>query len=145
MKTTTYIITGLFAAMVWLAGCTTSPEDRINRSPEVFAQLPAEQQALVKEGKVGIGFGPDAVRLAVGKPDRIWTRTSAEGASEVWSYTTWQTDLGEPLYQGWYHRAYPGLYPLYFSRYPTRREYEYFKVVFGPDNKVVAVERDARR
>jgi len=57
------ILTGLFA------GCA-SPDKRISRSPEVFARLSPEQQALVKQGKVAVGFGADAVLLAVGSPDR---------------------------------------------------------------------------
>jgi len=128
-----------------LAGCV-SPDARIKRSPEMFARLSTEQQVLVKEGRVGVGFDADAVQLAVGKPDRVWTRTDAAGTSEVWSYTRWESDFGQPLYSGWYHRYYGGgFYPLYKSDYPGRREYEYFRVLFGPDRTVTAVEQDARR
>ncbi len=135
----------LFITLMWLAGCA-SPEARINRAPESFARLSPEQQALVKQGRVGIGFDGDAVQLAVGKPDRIWSRTDASGTSEVWSYTRWESDLGQPLYTGWYHRySGAGVYPLYYTAYPGRREYEYFRVVFGPDRKVTVVEQDARR
>ncbi len=125
-----------------LAGCA-SPDTRIKRSPELFASLSPEHQALVREGKVAIGFGPDAVRLAVGNPDRIWTRTDATGTSEVWSYVTWENDMGRPLYRGWYHLN-SDLYPYYYLNYPARREREYFKVVFGSDGKVVAIEQDSR-
>jgi hypothetical protein len=137
-----FVLTAFLALTMWLGGCA-SPDARIKRSPEVFARLSPEQQALVKEGKVAIGFDADAVRLAVGNPDRIWTRTDAEGTRELWSYTTWETDLGQPLYRGWYHMN-SGLYPLYYDDYPGRREHEYFKVVFGPDGKVTAIEQDLR-
>lgn len=132
----------LFAALLALAlaGCST-PDKRISRSPEVFARLTPEQQALVKEGKVAVGFDADAVLLAVGSPDRKWTRTDAAGVREVWSYTTWENDRGELLYQGWYH----DVSPFYYLNYPSRREHEYIKVVFGPDGKVAAIEEELPR
>lgn len=134
--------TVLLALAVWAAGCV-SPETRINQSPETFARLSPEHQALVREGKVGLGFSADAVRLAVGEPDRRWTRTDAAGNSEVWSYTSWENDLGRPLYRGWYHLQ-ADYAPLYYMNASARREREYFKVVFGRDGRVVAVEQDSR-
>lgn len=124
-----------------LGGCA-SPDARIKRSPEIFARLTPEHQALVKEGRVAVGFEPDAVRLAVGEPDRTWTRTDANGVSEVWSYITWANDRGDVLYRGWYH-AGVGAYPYYLNE-PSRREQEYFKVVFGPNGKVTVIEQDSR-
>ena len=135
----------LFAVvlMALVAGCATTPDKRIGQSPEVFARLTPEQQALVKQGKVAVGFDADAVLLAVGSPDRKWTRMDAAGTREVWSYTTWENDRGQPLYQGWYHGADAS--PFYYLNYPARREHEYFKVVFGPDGKVAAIEEDLPR
>lgn len=131
------------AVMLGLAGCA-SPDARIKRSPEIFARLTPGQQALVKEGRVGIGFDADAVRLAVGDPDRRWTRTDASGTRDVWSYTTWQNDAGQPLYRGWYHMS-PAYSPVYYMNYSDRREQEYFKVVFGADGKVAVIEEDTTR
>lgn len=133
------IVPVLVLAVVGMAGCA-SPDARIKRSPEVFARLSPEQQDLVREGRVGIGFDADAVRLAVGEPDRFWTRTDASGVSEVWSYTNWRSEHGTPLYRGWYHRGLSA-YPYYMND-PARREQEYFKVIFGRDGKVSAVEQD---
>jgi hypothetical protein len=130
------VVTSLF-----LGGCAT-PDARIKASPEVFARLSPEHQALVKEGRVGIGFDTDAVRLAVGDPDRRWSRTDATGTSEVWSYTSWENDLGQPLFRGWYH-GYAMSPSAYYLNAPSRREREYFKVVFGTDGKVLAVEQTA--
>jgi hypothetical protein len=141
MKPFFYWTLGVLMAAL-LSGCAT-PETRIKREPEMFARLSPEQQALVKEGKVGVGFDADAVRLAVGEPDRKWTRTDASGTREVWSYTTWENDLGQPLFRGWYHsRADVGSF--YYLNYPGRREREYFKVVFGVDGKVTAIEEEKR-
>ena len=131
----------LIVAAGFFAGCA-SPEARIRKNPELFAKLTAEQQALVKAGKVGVGFDEDMVRLAVGEPDRKWVRTDAAGSSEVWSYTTWEDVGGVPLYRGWYQRYYDPS-PLYYLNYPDRREHEYFKVVLK-DGKVTSVEQETR-
>ncbi len=141
MKTSLVVSFVLAGVIGFMAGCA-SPDARIKRSPEAFERLSPEHQALVREGKVGIGFEADAVRLAVGAPDRTWTRTDASGVSEVWSYTTWTTDRGMPLYRGWYHHGMSA-YPYYLND-PARREQEYFKVVFGPNGKVTAIEQDRR-
>ncbi|CAM2899517.1 hypothetical protein [Rariglobus hedericola] len=134
------LLVALLAMTLGFAGCAT-PDARIKRSPEVFARLSPDQQALVKEGRVAIGFDEDAVMLALGLPDRKWTRTDAKGTQEVWSYTTWENDLGQPLYRGWYHLS-PDFSPVYYLNYPARREREYFKVIFGADRKVSVIEED---
>lgn len=140
---TSPLIAVFLALAALLSGCTT-PDRRIRESPEAFARLTPAQQDLVKQGRVAVGFNADAVRLAVGMPDRKWTRTDAAGTREVWSYTTWENDLGQPLHQGWYHRGVD-VSPFYYLNYPARREHEYFKVVFGSDGKVVAIEEDMPR
>jgi len=118
-------------ALAVLAGCVT-PAARINRSPEVFAKLSTTDQQLIREGKVAVGFTPEMVRLALGEPDRVFTRTDASGVNEAWSYTTYETDDGVVLYRGYYHRDWcdPFYYPYYMSS-PSRRTREYFKVVFS--------------
>lgn len=124
----------LFFAVICLlfaAGCST-PAARIERHPEVFNQLAPGDQQLIREGKVAIGFTPEMVKLALGDPDRKFLRTDANGTSESWSYTTWEGPDGALLYRGYYHRYYgwgDPLFPYYLS-YPSRREREYFKVVF---------------
>jgi hypothetical protein len=149
----------LFAgcAALLLAGCST-PDTRIRANPEVFNRLSAEEQDLIREGRVAIGFDQEMVRLAVGDPDRVWTRTDQDGASESWSYTTYETHDGFPLYRGFYHRYYHpyygglrsryyggfahGYYPYYLS-YPGRQDREVFKVLFK-DGRVVAIEQESR-
>lgn len=137
----------LFAGLIALfaAGCST-PETRIRANPELFNRLSPEEQNLIREGRVGIGFDQEMVRLAVGTPDRIWTRTDTEGATESWSYTTYETMDGFPLYRGFYHRYYGGWYDTYYPyylAYPARRDREVFKVVFK-EGRVVAIEQESR-
>ena len=39
----------------FLFGCST-PESRIRRNPELFAQIPPAQQELIRKGEVALGF-----------------------------------------------------------------------------------------
>jgi len=139
MKTAALIFSVI--ALALFAGCST-PEARIQKNPEIFAKLSPSDQQLIREGKVGLGFSPDMVKLALGDPDRVFTRTDAQGTNESWSYTTYETDDGMLLYRGYYHRFWgwgDPLFPYYMS-YPTRRDREYLKVVFT-DGKVSAIEQ----
>lgn len=80
-----YLIFAAALSTVWLAGCST-PSTRIKHNPEVFARLDPNQKALVRAGQVGLGMNMLAVELAVGKPDRITERTSAEAQTQIWRY-----------------------------------------------------------
>lgn len=135
----------LAAGLAVLAGCST-PATRIKDNPEAFSRLTRQQQELIKEGKVAIGFDQSMVKLAIGDPDRTRERTDVNGTSEIWSYVTYEGDDGVPLYRGYYHRYYYGMrdpfYPYYLS-YPTRTEHEHFRVVFR-DGKVVVIENETR-
>ena len=80
------------AALLTVAGCST-PESRIKKNPELFEQLAPEIQAAVKLGHVDVGFPRDAVQLALGTPNRRYTRRVGGGKTvEVWSYTSSKTD-----------------------------------------------------
>lgn len=73
----------LMTALIF-AGCAT-PEARIRRNPQLFAQLAPDQQALIIRGQIAIGFDAEMVRLALGEPDRIQAGTDAADI-EIWSY-----------------------------------------------------------
>lgn len=75
----------LLATLCIAAGCA-SPEARIRKNPEMFEALPEEVRAQVERGQVEPGFAEDAVFLALGKPDREYTRRTEAGVSKVWSY-----------------------------------------------------------
>ena len=130
-------------ALAVLPACST-PDRRIKRNQEVFDALPPDRQALIREGKVAIGFTPDEVRLALGDPDQRWVRTDAKGSTEIWSYTTYDNSAGVPLYRGYYHRYYGG-YPYYYDSlyYADARPREYFKVGFA-GGLVAVIEQEAR-
>jgi len=69
-----------------VSGCA-SPDYRIKKNPELFATFPPEVQALVQQGQIDIGFEPEMVRMALGEPNRVYTRQTAGDMIEVWSYT----------------------------------------------------------
>jgi hypothetical protein len=73
-----------------LGGCST-PATRINAAPETFARLAFDVQAAVRAGQVGLGFRPEAVRLALGEPTRIVHRTENDGEIETWHYFTYES------------------------------------------------------
>lgn len=77
-------------AVLNFAGCA-SPDYRIGKNPELFASFPPEVQELVRKGQVNIGFTPPMVSMALGEPDRKYTRLTEAGSLEVWSYTSTQT------------------------------------------------------
>ena len=126
----------------FLAGCST-PATRINRNLALFNSLPASDQELVKQGRVAVGFTTDAVRLALGDPDRIYTRTDVGGQSESWVYSTWSSRGGGMIYyRGYYHHGFPGMYH-YWMDFDDREEVERFRVIIK-DGKVTAVEEMRR-
>jgi hypothetical protein len=73
------------ACALFAAGCSTV-DSRIAKNREAFNTWPAAVQDKVVQGKIDIGFTADQVRVALGEPDRVWTRTTADGTSQVWSY-----------------------------------------------------------
>jgi hypothetical protein len=68
-----------------VAGCST-PASRISRNAAAFAEWPAAVQEKVRAGQIDLGFTPEQVRTALGQPDRVTTRTTNDGTSEVWAY-----------------------------------------------------------
>jgi hypothetical protein len=130
-----------------LAGCST-PQSRIDANPAAFNSLPPQQQALVKAGQVGIGMSMEAVKLSLGDPDRVTSRTDAQGQEQVWHYVQYESG-GVYLYTGYYHRWRhggwggwwgPG-YPWYMD-YPNRSVYDRISVEFR-NGQVVAINKDA--
>jgi hypothetical protein len=73
------------ACALILTGCSTV-DSRIAKNRDAFNSWPPAVQDKVVLGQIDIGFTPDQVRVALGEPDRVFTRTAADGTSQVWSY-----------------------------------------------------------
>ena len=132
------VLLGLLLGLFALGGCST-PATRIRQSPELFNSLSAQDQELIKQGKVAVGFTPEMVKLAVGEPDRIYTRTDADGKNESWVYTSYSSRGGTMVYyRGFYHRWHPGMYAFY-ADYSDREAVERYRVTFK-DGRVSSIE-----
>jgi outer membrane protein assembly factor BamE (lipoprotein component of BamABCDE complex) len=129
-----------------IAGCST-PDTRIKSSPDVFARLNPDQQALVKSGHIAVGFEMDAVRLALGDPDRVLLITNAAGQHEVWNYVTYEDYQGGIIFEGYYHRyrGWGGPYfyggvPFY-DGYPARI-HSRIHIVFDASGRVESIQQE---
>jgi hypothetical protein len=78
-------------------GCSSTPQSRIKKNPEVFNSYSAEVRSFIEKGRVAVDFTPEQVRLALGAPDRVLTRMSAAGNEEVWIYRENKARFGVEL------------------------------------------------
>lgn len=131
-----------FLVLLALAGCAT-PSSRISDRPEVFSQTTPQQQQMIRQGRVGVGFTPDFVRLAMGEPDRVTERDDPSGTELIWHYQSNPDYTGVMGNYGWGYGG-PwywggGFAPVTVVEAP-RQESDKLRVVFR-DNKAVSVER----
>lgn len=75
----------LGCALLFAAGCSTVGS-RIARHRDAFESWPLDVQQNVQTGQIELGYTPEQVRVALGEPARTFTRTDADGISEVWAY-----------------------------------------------------------
>jgi hypothetical protein len=152
MKNTKILIElAAVSGAAWLAGCNATPDARIRDNPEVFAQLTPQEQAMVKAGQVGLGFSADAVKLALGTPDRVTLRTDDKGQLQIWHYVeTVYYDgaflYGGPYWGGWGGRHWGGWgggWGRGWGPYPVGpvSTYDHFRVEFR-NGKVVAFNQE---
>jgi len=91
MKTTALSLRSLFpfvAALVALviSGCST-PAGRISKNQDAFDSWPVEVREKVRAGQVDLGFTPEQVLVALGKPTRTYAHKSENGEAEIWAYS----------------------------------------------------------
>lgn len=136
----------LFALL--LLSCAT-PDARIKKHQELYDSLDPQTQERVREGRVALGDHPDVVFIARGKPDREYTRRTADGLREVWAYTGHYTQTRRQLVDGNFRVRDSRTGQIHTVRdqvwveVPTYHEYDQFRVEFLND-RVVAVEELAR-
>ncbi len=134
----------LFSAL-WLAGCA-SPASRIKKNPELFASFPPEVQEKVRQGKVEVGFNTDMVAMALGAPDRSYSRSTADGTTEIWAYVDYRYSYDQQMVRGTFHyRDEQGrtrtAHDNVWVDVENRTEYERMRVEFR-NKLVVAIERE---
>ena len=72
--------------LLLLAGCASTPSQRIEKNQAVFDSFPVAAQARIRGGQIDLGFNPDMVRIALGEPGRKLVCRTAEGETEIWLY-----------------------------------------------------------
>jgi hypothetical protein len=84
MKTLLVVIAAS-ALLTMAVGCA-SVDSRVSDHQAAFSSWPPDVQEKVRAGKVELGFTPEMVEVALGKPDRLASRTTDRGQSELWIY-----------------------------------------------------------
>ncbi|HUG12551.1 MAG TPA: hypothetical protein VMM36_16150 [Opitutaceae bacterium] len=108
-------------AFVLLAGCSTI-NSRIKANPAVFDALPLETQEKVRKGIVEVGYSPDMVYIAMGRPSEKRSSRSATLEKETWIYSV--------HYQDWVGRAMVGYRRVVVYDEKTKRTYVYHQPVY---------------
>ncbi len=75
----------LGAAVIALAACSTT-DSRIRRHQALFDGYPPEVQHHIRNRMIGIGYSPEMVLMALGKPDRRTEVQTGDGTAEIWTY-----------------------------------------------------------
>ena len=83
ISTTAVVLTALI--LIAATGCS-SVDSRIKDHQAAFNAAPPVVQTKIRAGQVEVGFTPEQVTMALGTPDRSYTRTTARGTSEIWAY-----------------------------------------------------------
>ena len=99
-------------------GCTSTPQTRVQKNPEMLATLSEQEREMVLRGAITEGMSRNAVYLAWGRPDSVATGSENGRPIETWRYSTLQPvyrygGFGFGLgYGGGYrhgHYFYPGV------------------------------------
>ena len=80
------LLPSVFAALLLLAAGCSTVDSRVSDHKAAFDAWPADVQEKVRAGKVEVGFDPRMVEVALGKPDRVSSRTTERGQADVWVY-----------------------------------------------------------
>jgi hypothetical protein len=143
MKTTFSIWRWAALLLLLAAGCAT-PERRIRQNPQLFASFPPQVQANVRKGVVDVGYNRDMVRMALGRPDRIYQRKTDKGQVEIWAYTDVRYAAAyQPVAVPYWYRTPRGhlrmTHDWAWVDVEHRYEYEILRVEFVGDT-VAAIE-----
>jgi hypothetical protein len=78
----------ILALVALLAGCSTV-DRRIEEKSGVFNALDADTQDQLRQGMVEVGYTPDMVYIALGRPDEKRAIVTTTAREEVWVYSTY--------------------------------------------------------
>ncbi|MFT5124225.1 MAG: hypothetical protein ACI9TH_000514 [Kiritimatiellia bacterium] len=131
---------------LFLTGCGT-PSSRIKQNPTLFNSFSPEVQARVQQGEVAIGFTKDMAFIALDKPDRTYSRQTADGAVEVWSYVNEEIRYEQQQARATVYvndvngqRTRPVNQDVWVNA-QNRREYEVLRLEFSDEGTITAIEK----
>jgi hypothetical protein len=76
----------LLVAALLAAGCGSSQMSRIDSDRALYESWPLETQQAVLDGRVETGMTPEQVRMALGKPAEVVSRSAGTAEDEIWIY-----------------------------------------------------------
>jgi hypothetical protein len=91
----------MLSAVVLLSSCSSGPERRVSRNPQIFDRLSQSDRDAVLAGKVREGMSKEAVFLAFGRPVEVSEGRRNGQALEKWGYTRLQPVFFNSFYSGW--------------------------------------------
>ena len=146
MKRVLYLL--LWAAVVGAAAGCSTPASRIREKADLFATFPPEVQGRLRHGTVEVGDTKDMVYIALGHPDRHYTRTTVSGTAEVWAYVDYYTTTERQQVTGDFPVRDPNggfrtVHDTVWVDVQQQHEYESLRVEFAGDT-VAAIERAQR-
>lgn len=87
MKAPSFLRTCLAVlAAFFFVQCSSTPQTRIEKNPQMAAKLSAKDRQLVSHGLIREGMTRDAVFLAWGRPDAVSVGINRGRESENWTY-----------------------------------------------------------
>jgi hypothetical protein len=83
----------LLVAALLAAGCGSSQMSRIDSDRALYESWPLETQQAVLDGRVETGMTPEQVRMALGKPAEVVSRSAGSAEDEIWIYRKGGDDI----------------------------------------------------
>jgi len=77
----------LWPLMLLLSAACATPATRIRKNQAAFDKCPPAVQEKIRNGEVAVGFTAEQALLALGEPDRRFTRKFASETLQVWAYS----------------------------------------------------------
>jgi hypothetical protein len=111
------LLIGLVAPLLF-SGCNTAAV-RVLTNYETFSQLDPKVRANILRGRIELGYTPEMVRLALGRPNYS-SSAAVKGGYDVWSYTA--LDVTKPTGFDSHQSGYANSTPTIFLGSVTFRD-----------------------
>ena len=87
MNKATVLLGAALGLALFVTGCETDGSStRIQEKSAVYATLKPWEKNYIDKGVIALGFTPDMVYMAIGKPSTVDPVATPEGKGEKWTY-----------------------------------------------------------